>query len=57
MKAIRVNEFGGPEVLKTEEVPEPKHVRYAWEPYTSANLVNGAGLPASTFTSLTITAR
>jgi NADPH:quinone reductase len=24
MKAIRVNEFGGPEVLKTEEVPEPK---------------------------------
>ena len=24
-------------------------VRYAWTPYTDANLVNGAGLPASTF--------
>ena len=24
-------------------------VRYAWRPYTDANLVNGAGLPASTF--------
>ena len=24
MKAIRVREFGGPEVLKVEEVPTPK---------------------------------
>ena len=24
-------------------------VRYAWKPYTDANLVNEAGLPASTF--------
>ena len=24
-------------------------IRYAWKPYTDANLVNGAGLPASTF--------
>ena len=24
MKAIRVHEFGGPEVLKLEEVPTPK---------------------------------
>jgi NADPH2:quinone reductase len=24
MKAIRVHEFGGPEVLKLEEVPAPK---------------------------------
>lgn len=24
-------------------------VRYAWQPYTTANLVNGEGLPASTF--------
>src|SRR3972149_809421 len=23
MKAVRIHEFGGPEVLKTEEVPEP----------------------------------
>ena len=27
----------------------PIAVRYAWQPYTRANLVNGAGLPASTF--------
>jgi len=24
MKAIRVNQFGGPEVLRLEEVPDPK---------------------------------
>lgn len=28
---------------------EPVMVRYAWQPYTRANLVNGDGLPASTF--------
>ena len=28
---------------------EPTLVRYAWQPYTRANLVNGTGLPASTF--------
>ena len=28
---------------------EPSMVRYAWQPYTRANLVNAAGLPASTF--------
>ena len=27
----------------------PLAVRYAWQPYTRANLVNAAGLPASTF--------
>ena len=27
----------------------PKTVRYAWQPYTRANLVNATGLPASTF--------
>ena len=27
----------------------PKAVRYAWQPYTRANLVNATGLPASTF--------
>ena len=26
-----------------------QRVRYAWKPYTDANLVNEAGLPASTF--------
>lgn len=37
-------------VLLTSAVSSPKHLRYAWQPYTDANLVNGAGLPASTFT-------
>ena len=31
------------------EVSQPRHVRYAWEPFTRANLVNSDGLPASTF--------
>lgn len=33
----------------SEQVKEPKAVRYGWQPFTRANLVNGAGLPASTF--------
>lgn len=33
------------------EVKNPKYVRYGWQPFTRANLVNAAGLPASTFTS------
>ncbi len=32
------------------EVKNPKYVRYGWQPFTRANLVNAAGLPASTFT-------
>ena len=36
-------------VLTCPEVKHPRLVRYGWEPYTRANLVNGAGLPASTF--------
>ena len=39
-------------VLSAPEVKDPVYVRYAWEPYTRANLVNAAGLPASTFLSL-----
>ena len=39
-------------VLSAPEVKDPVYVRYAWEPYTRANLVNSAGLPASTFLSL-----
>ena len=35
--------------LRCKEVRSPKWVRYGWQPYTRANLVNGAGLPASTF--------
>ena len=33
----------------SETLKNPKYVRYGWQPYTEANLVNGAGLPASTF--------
>lgn len=33
----------------SKEVKNPRHVRYGWQPFTRANLVNGAGLPASTF--------
>ena len=36
-------------VILTSEVAEPKYVRYAWQPFTTANLVNGDAIPASTF--------
>lgn len=35
--------------LRSSRVARPVAVRYAWQPFTTANLVNGAGLPASTF--------
>lgn len=40
---------GNSVLLTCSEVAEPAEVRYAWQPFTRANLVNGAGLPASTF--------
>ena len=36
-------------VLTVSEQITPKIVRYGWQPYTTANLVNGEDLPASTF--------
>lgn len=33
----------------SKKVKNPRHVRYGWQPFTRANLVNSAGLPASTF--------
>ena len=36
-------------VLSSKEVSHPHYVRYAWQPFTRANLVNSSGLPASTF--------
>ena len=36
-------------LLSCPEVAEPAEVRYAWQPFTRANLVNSFGLPASTF--------
>lgn len=33
----------------SEQVAHPRYVRYGWQPFTRANLVNSSGLPASTF--------
>lgn len=35
--------------LSADGVDEPVSVRYGWTPFTRANLVNDAGLPATTF--------
>lgn len=40
---------GGKVKVYADKVARPRYVRYAWEPFTRANLVNGAGLPASGF--------
>ena len=37
--------------LTSKQVKRPRFVRYGWQPFTRANLVNAAGLPASTFRS------
>lgn len=37
--------------VSSPHVRRPRIVRYGWQPFTRANLVNGAGLPASTFRS------
>ena len=37
-------------VLSGKGMSHPRYVRYAWEPYTQANLINKEGLPASSFT-------
>lgn len=46
-------EVTGPGILRlhSPQVPHPRYVRYAWQPFTRANLVNQVGLPASTFRS------
>ena len=37
--------------VSSPQVKSPRFVRYAWQAYTTANLINSAGLPASTFKS------
>ena len=37
------------DTVTSASVPTPTKVRYAWQPFTTANLVKSAGLPASTF--------
>lgn len=36
-------------IVRSKEVKQPATARYGWQPFTRANLVNAAGLPASTF--------
>lgn len=33
----------------SKNIKNPRYVRYGWQPFTRANLVNGSNLPASTF--------
>ena len=37
--------------VSSSKVKSPRYVRYGWQPFSTGNLVNGAGLPASTFVS------
>lgn len=39
----------GQTLVITSPVAQPKAVRYGWVPWSKGNLVNGEGLPASTF--------
>lgn len=36
-------------ILYSMSIENPRYVRYGWQPFTRANVVNGAKLPASTF--------
>lgn len=36
-------------LLECPKVKRPRLVRYGWQPFTRANVVNGAGLPMTTF--------
>ncbi len=42
---------GSTVVVKSDQVSDPKYVRYAWYGVAPPSLYNAAGLPASTFTS------
>lgn len=45
----RAEIIGGKVKVWNEKMANPKLVRYGWQPFTRANLVNGEELPASTF--------
>ena len=36
-------------LVRSSSVTRPRFVRYGWQPFTRANLVNEVGLPCSTF--------
>ena len=44
---VKVNKDGIE--VSSKKVKDPQSVRYGWQPYTEANLVNKANLPCSTF--------
>ncbi|MBB5340831.1 sialate O-acetylesterase [Tunturiibacter gelidoferens] len=44
-------------IVASPAIPNPQYVRYAWPNFPQANLYNGANLPASTFTSLQLSAQ
>lgn len=50
-KARAIPSPGHPDrlILKAMDINHPRFVRYAWQPFTRANLVNADSLPASTF--------
>lgn len=41
-------------IATSPQIAAPRFVRFAWASYTNANLYNGAGLPAGTFTSFPV---
>lgn len=47
--ATKVQVVGATIHLTSDSVPHPVRVRYAWQPYPDANLVNRQQLPCSTF--------
>ena len=47
--AVEAEIDGSRVFLNCSAIKRPIAVRYAWQPFTRANLVNAAGLPASTF--------
>ena len=40
---------GATVLVSSPEIQDPQAVRYAWDYYPDANLINAAGLPASLF--------
>ena len=47
LQCFEVAEYDG--IYYSKEVPNPRYVRYGWQPFTRDNLINREGLPASTF--------
>lgn len=40
---------GNKVLVRSDEVTDPRYVRYGWQPFSEGNLINGEDLPASTF--------